>query len=270
MVVNALANLHSLQALAANNSEQRKPAQTAATTGKQLSDAELLKKARYNKIMFEDEESIQNYTKYLTAHPDDEAARFERSEEYRNEHRFDECISDLNKLITSKNPAMASKAATQLGKLYQSEKNYKEAIKAFKIARKMGVPTLLTEISDCARLSGDNETALQYSNLIIKSGDNFAGRKHRADAYMAMNQPRMALVDLSVLIAEQRDHIAHIDKEGREIYPTMKRLVDLLTDRAKCYDILKATKEAQADKVAIQKMQQEVYSEVPFLVKDKH
>ncbi len=130
----------------------------------QGTDADVLAKARRCKQMFEDEEAIKAYTQYLTAHPNDEKIRAERVESLRNEARFDECISEYKLLIKSKNFAIATNAATDLGKLYQNRKNYAEAIKTFKIARSLGVKTLLTEISDCARLSGDNETALQVSN----------------------------------------------------------------------------------------------------------
>lgn len=251
-----------------NNSDQsHKP--TGSAPAKIESGEDLLKRARHNKQMFDDEEAINCYSKYLSTHPNDDAVRLERAEEYRNEHRFDECIADYQKLINSKNKYSASNAATELGKLYQKQGKYKDAIKTLKIARQLGVKTLLTEISDCARLSGDNEMALQMSSEILKSGDEFNGREHRARALMALKQPRQALIDFDFLVKTQREKIQRIDKESREIYPAFKMLVELLGERASCYETLKDTKRALEDKAAVRKVEQELYNESPFLTKDK-
>lgn len=232
--------------------------------------AELLAKARRAKEMFEDEEAIKAYTQYLTAHPDDEKARAERADELRNETRFDECISDYQMLMKSKNFGIASNAATDLGKLYQKRKNYPEAIKTFKFARSLGVRTLLTEISDCARLSGDNETALQFSNEVIKNGEIFGGRIRRANAYLAMNKPKLALEDSNFLVNLQLKAIAKTDIESRQIYSEKKKLVEALEAREQCYEALKEPKLAQQDKEAITSVQREAYNEMPFLIKEKH
>lgn len=233
-------------------------------------DAAVLARARRSRQMFEDEEAIKAYTQYLTAHPGAEKVRAERAEEFRNEARFDECIGDYRMLIKSKNSGIASSAATDLGKLYQKRGNYADAITAFKTARSLGVSTLLTEMSDCARLSGDNEAALQISNEIIKSGEIFAGRMHRANALLAMNKPKLALDDSTYLVNLQKKLIAGIDKGSGAIYTQSKRLIDGLEVRAKCYEALKEPKLAQQDKAAITKLQQEVYNESPFLIKEKH
>ncbi len=236
----------------------------------QSSDAEMLATARRCKQMFDDDEAIKAYTKYLAAHPDAETVRAERAEELRNEARFDECMSDYRLLIKSKNSGIASSAATELGKLYQKRKNYPEAIKTFKIARSLGVSTLLTEISDCARLSGDNETALQVSNEVIKTGQVFDGRIRRSSTYLAMNKPKLALDDANFLVDLQKRTIAVTDKESRQIYSESKRLIEALEVRAQCYEALKEPKLAQQDKAAVIKVQREVYNESPFLIKEKH
>ncbi len=264
----ALSALWELPAYCSNNSDQtHKP--TASTLAKIESDEDLLKRARYSKKMLDDEEALNLYSKYLNTHPNADAVRMERAEEYRNENRVNECIADYQRLIDSKNKLIASNAASELGKLYQKQKNYKDAIKNFKIARQLGSTGLLTELSDCARLSGDNQMALQMSSEIIKSGDQFNGREHRARALMASNQSRMALVDLDFLVKAQRANIERIDKESRAIYPAFKMLVELLGERASCYETLKDTKRALQDKAAVRKVEQELYNESPFLTKDK-
>jgi tetratricopeptide (TPR) repeat protein len=268
VLLSALLMQWALPGYCSNNSDQsHKP--TGSAPAKIESGEDLLKRARHNKQMFDDEEAINCYSKYLSTHPNDDAVRLERAEEYRNEHRFDECIADYQKLINSKNKYSASNAATELGKLYQKQGKYKDAIKTLKIARQLGVKTLLTEISDCARLSGDNEMALQMSSEILKSGDEFNGREHRARALMALKQPRQALIDFDFLVKTQREKIQRIDKESREIYPAFKMLVELLGERASCYETLKDTKRALEDKAAVRKVEQELYNESPFLTKDK-
>ncbi len=264
----ALSTLCALPAYCSNNSDQNhKP--TAAALAKNESDEDVLKRARYNKKMFDDEEAINCYSTYLNTHPNADAVRMERAEEYRNENRLNECIADYQRLIDSKNKLIACNAASELGKVYQKQKNYKDAIKNFKIARQLGSTSLLTELSDCARLSGDNETALQMSSEILKSGNEFTGREHRARALMGLNQPRKALIDLDFLVKTQRENIARIDKESRAIYPAFKMLVELLGERASCYETLKDTKRALQDKAAVRKVEQELYNESPFLTKDK-
>ncbi len=227
----------------------------------------ILKRARRNKEVFEDEQAINDYTEYLKLHPEDEHARAERAEEYRNEHRFDEYRRDLNILIRSKNVNTAIGAATDIGKLYQKEQKYGDAIKSFRLARSLGATELLTEISDCARLSGDYNTALQVSNDIIKKGEIFDGKKRRAQAYLAINKPTDALKDLNELVNSEMKNIKSIDKESRAIFPALKRLMLALTERAKCYDLLKDTKLAQQDRAEIRKIEQEAYNETPFLTK---
>ncbi len=257
-------------AIPANSAKTADTTSNSKSPAASGSDADVLARARRSKQMFDDEDAIKAYTQYLNAHPDAEKVRAERAEELRNEARFDECISDYRMLLKSKNSGTASSAASDLGKLYQKRGNYEEAIKTFKIARSLGVTTLLTEISDCARLSGDNETALQTSNEIIKSGQIFDGRLHRANAYFAMNQPKLALDDSTYLVNLQRKLIAGIDKESGAIYSASKRLIEALEVRAKCYEALKEPKLAQQDKAAITTVQQEVYNESPFLIKEKH
>ncbi|HEY9730627.1 MAG TPA: hypothetical protein V6C89_01860 [Drouetiella sp.] len=232
-------------------------------------DAAILERARRNKQIFEDEESIKDYTTYLSAHPGDEKVRGERAEELRNEHRYDEYTADLNILIKSKDKNVASSAASDLGKLYQKQGKYAEAIKTFKYARSLGVSTLLTEMSDCARSSGDYATALQVANEIIKQGDVFEGKRHRAETLLKMNKPREALDDLNQLTRDQKKYIASVDKESRAIFPAIRRLLLVLADRAQCYDALKETKLAQADRAEIRTYEQEAYNETPFLTKDK-
>ncbi|MBS1953968.1 MAG: hypothetical protein JST89_07280 [Cyanobacteria bacterium SZAS-4] len=243
---------------------------TVAVAPAQGTNSDALAKARRCKQMFEDEEAIKAYTEYLTAHPDDEKVRAERAEELRNEARLDECMSDYKVLMKSKNSNIASSAATDLGKLYQKKKNYSEAIKTFKIARSLGVSTLLTEISDCARLSGDNETALQISNEVIKAGQVFDGRIRRANTYLAMNKPKLALEDSTFLVNMQLKAIAATDKESRQIYSEKKKLVIALEARQKCYEALKEPKLAAQDRAAITSVQREAYNEMPFLIKEKH
>jgi len=132
----ALSTLCALPAYCSNKSDQNhKP--TASALAKNESDEDVLKRARYNKKMFDDEEAINCYSKYLNTHPNADAVRMERAEEYRNEHRFNECIADYQRLIDSKNKFIASDAASELGKLYQKQGKYKDAIKNFKIARRM-------------------------------------------------------------------------------------------------------------------------------------
>ncbi len=266
MTVALCALLYTSACEAANNAESSAKARTSTVSA---ADEAILVRARRNKQMFEDEEAIKDYTTYLSSHPTNERVRAERAEELRNERRYDEYTNDLKILIKSKDNNIASSAASDLGKLYQKQGKYAEAIKNFKFARSLGVSTLLTELSECARSSGDYTTALQVSNEIIKSGDVFEGKRHRAETFLAMNKPREALDDLNQLTREQKKYIASIDKESRAIFPALKRLLQILADRAKCYDALKESKLAQLDRAEIRKVEQEAYNETPFLTKDK-
>ena len=252
---------------ASKSDRQASSAQTSKFSNSKTEDEAILARARQNRKMFEDEEAIKDYTAYLKSHPENDTVRAERADELRNEHRFEEYISDLQILIKSRQRSIACEAASQLGKFYQKKHQYSEAIKAFKLARSLGSRTQLTEMCDCARLSGDYETALKISNDIINSGENFAGRLRRAQTLIAWNKPREALSDLNSLIAEQKKYIDSIDKESRAIFPALKRLMQALTERANCFDALKEAKLAKQDRSEIRKIEQEAYNESPFLTK---
>lgn len=243
--------------------------QTSGAYANSHSDDAILERARHNKQIFEDEEAIKDYTTYLKAHPELENVRAERADEYRIEHRFPEYMSDLQILMHSKNVNTAASAATDLGKLYQKQGKFQEAIKTFKFARSLGIHTLLTEMSDCARQAGDYETALQISNEIIKSGATFEGKLRRAQTYLAMNKAKEALADLNSLVSQQKKHLERIDPESREIYPVLKHLMTATQERIKCYDALKEKELAQKDRAEVRKVEQMVYNEMPFLTKDK-
>lgn len=251
----------------APNSSVQRTTGTNQAVKTRAEDEAILARARQNKKIFEDEEAIKDYTAYLKVHPDNDTVRAERADELRNESRFDEYISDLQILIKSKSRSISCEAASQLGKFYQKRHQYAEAIKAFKLARSLGSTTQLTEMCDCARLSGDYETAMKLSNEVIKSGESFAGRLRRAQTLLAWNRPKEALADLDSLIREEKKYIDSIDKESRAVFPALRRLMQALSERAKCFDALKNEKLAKRDRDEIRKIEQEAYNESPFLTK---
>jgi len=226
--------------------------------------------ARLHRKTFADDEAITLYTDALLLDPANAQVRMERAECYHHENRIQECIADYKNLLHSKKPSVVVNANLQLGKVYQVTKQFKEAIPCFIAARKMGIPYLLTELSDCSRAIGDHQAALKYSEQIILSGKVNDGRKHRALALEALGQPQEALLDYNYLVKNQTAIMARIDRESRAVYSECNHLIDYLARRAKCFEKLHKTVLAEQDRAAIGKIEREIFNESPFRTKEKH
>ncbi|MGK3916725.1 hypothetical protein ABI161_15625, partial [Enterococcus faecium] len=74
---------------------------------------------------------------------------------------------------------------------------------------------MLSEIADCAIATDDWKLAIDTTSMMMKE-EPIIGHDRRAKAYLAMHQPKDALIDCNYVVDTYKKKFARINKESRE------------------------------------------------------
>lgn len=250
------------------NTASRASTKTNSESFRSPDAVRLLEKARQLRKNFDDEESIACYTDYLKKYPDDDQARYEVADIYADNRNYEKAYELYKRVSYSHVKSLSADGCRSAGKICLKMRRYKEAAELFERGIKSGDSGMYVDLSDALRSSGHPEKALEICNIIEKT-NSVAARHHRARAYAALKQPDKALPLYDSLIAFQKDRIRASVNQTRAVFKMTKWLIELLNERARCYQSINKTAAAQRDLDEIHAIDKEAYDESPFLTHDK-